>query len=194
MASAMTKKELRRIYKAKRIELSSSERLQLDDLLLIQLQRLAFEDRVKTFLSYWPLESHAEPNTHLYTYYLEQTLPGVEVAYPVINFDTAEMKAILVHEESDFVENKYGIAEPEIGEEIPANKIDLVLVPLLAFDAAGYRVGYGKGFYDRYIKNCREDIITVGFSYFDAVDKIDDTDQYDVPLNFCITPHQLYEF
>lgn len=166
----------------------------MDDLLLIQLQRLSFDDRVKTLLSYWPMENHAEPNTHLYTYYLENHLPEVRIAYPVINPDTAEMKAVLVHEESDFVENTYGIAEPEDGEEIPPLELDLILVPLLAFDKEGYRVGYGKGYYDRFLQNCRADVITVGFSYFEPVDKIDDTDQFDIPLNYCITPHQLYEF
>ncbi len=190
----MTKKELRNIYKNKRLSLSVADKLKLDDLLLIQLQRLAFGDDVKIFMSYWPLENQAEPNTHLYTYYLKSHLPEVRVAYPVINSTTAEMKAILVHEETDFVENTYGIAEPEDGEEITPAAIDLVLVPLLAFDENGFRVGYGKGYYDRFLKSCRTDVITVGFSYFEAIDKIEDRDQYDVPLNFCITPHQLYEF
>ncbi|WP_207494136.1 5-formyltetrahydrofolate cyclo-ligase [Aridibaculum aurantiacum] len=190
----MTKKELRNIYKVKRKELTSSDRLKMDDLMLIQLQRLAFEDRVQTLLSYWPLEAQAEPNTHLFTYYLENHIPGVRIAYPVINFDDASMKAIHVHEETDFVENKYNIAEPETGEEIPPIELDLVLVPLLAYDNQGYRVGYGKGYYDRYLQYCRADVITVGFSYFEPVDKIDDTDQFDVPLNFCITPHKVYEF
>jgi 5-formyltetrahydrofolate cyclo-ligase len=69
-----------------------------------------------------------------------------------------------------------------------------VLVPLLAFDESGYRVGYGKGFYDRFLQQCRKDVLTVGFSYFDAIDKIEDTHQFDVPLNYCITPHRIYEF
>jgi 5-formyltetrahydrofolate cyclo-ligase len=190
----MTKKEIRKIYKEKRLQLSASERLKMDDLMLIQLQRLTFDEQVKTVMSYWPIELHAEPNTHLFTYYLEHHIPQVQLCFPVINFDTSEMKAIAVHEESDFVENKYGIPEPEEGDEISAIDIDLVLVPLLAFDKSGYRVGYGKGFYDRYLQHCKPGVITVGFSYFDAIDKIEDSNAFDVPLNYCITPQQVYEF
>ena len=190
----MTKKQLRKEYKDKRATLSSTERLKMDDLMLIQLQRLAFGDKVKTLLSYWPMENHAEPNTHLYTYYLENHLPEVRTAYPVIDSASSEMKAILVHEETDFVENSFGIAEPEEGDEIDPAELDLVLVPLLAYDNRGYRVGFGKGYYDRFLSRCREDVIKVGFSYFPPVTAIEDANEFDVPLNFCITPEQLYEF
>ena len=174
--------------------MAPTERLKMDDLLQIQLQRLAFGDNVHTLLSYWPMEHHGEPNTHLFTYYLENHIPAVRVAYPVIDSVGSAMKAILVHEETDFVENSFGIAEPEEGEELDPGLIDLVLVPLLAYDKRGYRVGFGKGYYDRFLKLCRHDVITVGFSYFAPVDEIEDANEFDVPLNFCITPDQLYEF
>ena len=74
------------------------------------------------------------------------------------------------------------------------NEIDLVLVPLLAFDKNGYRVGYGKGYYDKFLSNCRPDVIKIGLSFFDAVDEIEDIDDYDLPLNFCVTPQRLYDF
>jgi 5-formyltetrahydrofolate cyclo-ligase len=73
-------------------------------------------------------------------------------------------------------------------------EIDLVIVPLLAFDEKGIRVGYGKGYYDRYLKDCREDCLKVGFSYFEAVERIEDADEFDVPLDFCITPNRIYVF
>lgn len=190
----MLKQELRKIYKKKRLGLSSTQRLKMDDLMLIQLQNLAFGYNIKVLMSYWPLEHHCEMNTLLYTHYLEHAIPSLKVAFPVVDFETKEMQAILVHEESDFVENTYGIPEPEEGPQVPAEEIDVVFVPLLAFDNEGFRVGYGKGFYDRFLKKCREDVITVGFSYFDAVDKIDDRNQFDVPLNYCITPDRIYEF
>jgi 5-formyltetrahydrofolate cyclo-ligase len=133
-------------------------------------------------------------NTHLYTRYLEHIIPGLKVAFPVINFAALQMKAVLVDDDTEFVENEYGIPEPEAGEKIDEEEIDVVLVPLLAFDEQGYRVGYGKGFYDRFLKQCRADVITIGFSYFDAVTKINDTNEYDVPLNYCVTPHKVYEF
>jgi 5-formyltetrahydrofolate cyclo-ligase len=190
----MIKKELRKIYKQKRLALSATDRLKLDDLLLIQLQRLTFGNNVHVVMSFWPLENHGEMNTHLYTRYLEHAIPDVKVAFPVIDFSKNEMQAVLINADTEFVENKYGIAEPMEGEEVVPDEIDLVFVPLLAFDKNGYRVGYGKGYYDRFLQHCRENVITVGFSYFEAVDKIDDTHQFDVPLDYCITPHKIYAF
>jgi 5-formyltetrahydrofolate cyclo-ligase len=72
--------------------------------------------------------------------------------------------------------------------------IDMILVPLLAFDKKGYRVGYGKGFYDKYLADCRKNCIKAGFSYFDPVDEIADKGDFDVPLDLCITPQSVYVF
>ncbi|MCW3111697.1 MAG: 5-formyltetrahydrofolate cyclo-ligase [Segetibacter sp.] len=190
----MFKKDLRIIYKKKRLELSTTERMKMDDLLLIQLQNIAFDNNIEVLMSYWPLEHHNEMNTLLYTRYLEHSIPNLKVAFPVVDFETKEMQAIVVHDETDFVENKYGIPEPEEGAKIEAEDLDLVFVPLLAFDKEGFRVGYGKGFYDRFLKKCRKDVITIGFSYFEPIDKIEDRNQFDVPLNYCITPEKIYEF
>lgn len=188
----MTKKELRDIYKEKRLVLSAKERSMLDDLLLIQFQRLSFED-VQVVLSFWPMEERAEMNTHLFTRYLSHLIPGLKVSYPVTDPSSNKMKAVLVDDDTVLEENNYGITEPVNGTEISPAEIDLVLVPLFAFDEKGYRVGYGKGYYDRYLKQCDRAIV-VGLSYFDAVDTISDTDEYDVPLNYCVTPGNLYEF
>jgi 5-formyltetrahydrofolate cyclo-ligase len=190
----MLKKDLRKLYKKKRLDLTTSEKMKLDDLLLIQLQHLTFGNQVQSLLSYWPLEHHNEMNTLLYTQYLEHAIPGLRVCFPSVNLETKEMQAILVHDETDFVENEYGIPEPEDGVAMAAEEIDLVFVPLLAFDQEGFRVGYGKGFYDRYLKKCRPDIITIGFSYFDPIHEIEDKNEFDVPLNYCIGPHKIYQF
>ncbi|TDH29176.1 5-formyltetrahydrofolate cyclo-ligase [Segetibacter sp. 3557_3] len=189
----MTKKEVRNLYKAKRFSLSSPERMKMDDLMLIWFQRLAF-DTVTTVLSYWPIEERGEMNTHLFVRYLEYLIPGLRVCYPVINPDTAEMTAFEVNDDTTFKLNEYNIAEPENAVAVDPHDIDMVFVPLLAFDAEGYRVGYGKGFYDRFLMRCSPEVNKVGFSYFEAIDKIDDRNQFDVPLNYCITPQRLYEF
>ena len=55
-------------------------------------------------------------------------------------------------------------------------------------------MGYGKGYYDKFFKECREDVVKIGFSYFDAVDAIDDVNAFDVKLNYCITPNANYTF
>jgi 5-formyltetrahydrofolate cyclo-ligase len=104
------------------------------------------------------------------------------------------MKAILTSDDTDFSANKLGIIEPQNGMEILPDEMDLILVPMLICDKAGHRVGYGKGFYDRFLQLCRKDALKVAFSYFEPVDKIEDTSSFDVSLNLCITPQFIYEF
>jgi len=190
----MTKKELRKIYREKREALTPLQILKMDDLLLIQFQRLAFEDDVHILLNYFPIEQRVEIDTHLFSRYLMHSIPGLHVAYPKIDFKTSTMHPMLVDDKTAFEDNIYSISEPVDARPVDAEDLDIVFVPLLAFDKHGYRVGYGKGFYDRFLKQCRNNVVTIGFSYFEAVDKIDDTNQFDVPLNFCITPQKLYEF
>lgn len=190
----MTKQYLRLHYKEKRAALSEKERLRLDDLLLIQFQQYTIPDGVNTLLSYWPLKQHTEVNTHLMTDFLQFRMPGLQIAYPVANFTDCSMKLYLVDDDTDYKINSYGIAEPVNGTAITAGEIDMVFVPLLAFDKNGYRVGYGKGFYDRLLAGCREDIIKTGFSFFEPVDTIEDINQFDVPLTTAITPNTIYEF
>ena len=70
----------------------------------------------------------------------------------------------------------------------------MVLTPLLAFDKKGNRVGFGKGYYDKFFSQCRSDVIKIGLSFFEAEDLIDDINSYDIPLNFCVTPQTVYRF
>ena len=70
----------------------------------------------------------------------------------------------------------------------------MVFVPLLAFDLKGHRVGYGKGFYDNLLASCKPETIKVGFSFFDAEAEIEDVFSGDIPLDYCVTPKQVYKF
>lgn len=188
----MTKKELRNLYREKRNTISSKEKLKLDDLLLIQFQHLYFED-VRVLFTYWPKADAQEPNTHLFSGYLRHTIPALQIAYPVTDLSTCRMNAVLINEETVYHTNIYGLTEPKDGEVISPENIDLIFVPLLVCDTRGHRIGYGKGFYDKYLSQCREDCIKIGFSYFEPVEKIDNH-VFDVPLNYCITPGKVYEF
>lgn len=189
----MIKQEIRALYKAKRKGLSHSQRMKQDDLMLIRFQQFNY-GQIRTLLTYWPLTERGEPNTQLFAAYLRHSIPGLQVCYPVTDHTHKQMDAVAIHEETEFVTNATGLTEPKEGQIIHPEQIDMVLVPLLAFDTKGYRVGYGKGYYDRYLKECRKDIVKVGLSYFDPLDEITDTNQFDVPLTLCITPQNSYEF
>jgi 5-formyltetrahydrofolate cyclo-ligase len=189
----MLKKELRNLFREKRNNLSPQERIKLDDLLLIQFQKATIPF-ITTLFSYWPIEENNEPNTHLITDYLEFLNPDLKIAYPKSDFMLDEMIAVTVDAATEFVQNEHAIYEPETGNVMDASEIDMILVPLLAFDKKGYRVGYGKGFYDKYLADCRKDCIKIGFSYFDPIEQITDKLDFDVPLDLCITPQSVYVF
>jgi 5-formyltetrahydrofolate cyclo-ligase len=189
----MTKQELRKIYKAKRGGIHPKERLRMDNLLLLRFQQFNYAS-VRNLLAYWPISTQAEPNTHLFSRYLRHIVPGLTIAYPVVDSISIQMSALQINEDTIYQTNQWGITEPKEGAVLTPEQVDLIFIPLLIFDKQGYRVGYGKGFYDRYLPNCRKDVVKIGFSYFDPIDEITDRGQFDVPLTYCITPQQTYEF
>jgi 5-formyltetrahydrofolate cyclo-ligase len=189
----MLKSELRRLYREKREALTAQQRLKMDDLLLIQFQQLALPP-LQHILSFYPIEEKHEVNTFHITDYLQFTNPGLQVAYPKTNFADNSMQAIIAEDEDSFAPNAYNIPEPVGGEVVAPEWMDAVLVPMLAFDVKGHRVGYGKGFYDRFLASCHPQCITIGLCYFDPVEAILDAGQFDVTLNYCITPHKVYVF
>jgi len=90
--------------------------------------------------------------------------------------------------------NSLGIPEPTDGIPIPEAAIEVVFIPLLAFDHQGNRVGYGKGFYDRFLSKCNPKTIKIGLSFFTAEEEITEVFPADIPLDYCITPSKIYIF
>ena len=116
------------------------------------------------------------------------------IIYPKINFETNTMNGLLFTNKTKFETNKYDIQEPSDNIIFNPKMIELVFIPLLSFDIEGNRVGYGSGFYDRFLKECKSDILKIGLSFFEPEIKIEDTNSSDVKLNFCITPQKIFSF
>lgn len=189
----MNKNELRKIYKEKRRALPLEVIDKLTDMMLIHFQKLPV-GHIEYVHSYNASEKLKEVSTQLFIDYLDFIIPELKVVMPKTNAADGSMQNILWEETTEYAISDFGIEEPVAGQEVETNKIDLVLVPLLCFDAKGFRVGYGKGFYDRLLKDLRADAITVGLSFFEPVEAIDDRNEFDVSLNYCITPERIYEF
>ena len=191
----MKKNDIRNTYKEKRLQLSPLQIKKLNDLMLIQFQQLDI-DIPALVMTYAPIKKLNEFDPQLVTDYCYFKNPGQQLFYPVIDEKEsgAIMRSVIVDDNSFFETNKYGIDEPVDGIDMFASEIDLVIVPLLCFDKKGHRVGYGKGYYDRFLKLCRKDCLKIGFSYFDSIEKIDDVDQWDVKLDYCITPERTFTF
>ncbi|MEO6455122.1 MAG: 5-formyltetrahydrofolate cyclo-ligase [Ginsengibacter sp.] len=189
----MTKAALRKIYKEKRELISPLEKSKLTDLLLINFQKIQLPF-IRCVHTYMAMHSKNEIDTQQITRYLKFRNPGLIICVPKINITTLQMENIIYTEDTGMIINNFGIEEPLTGDKINAGHIDLVLTPLLTFDKKGFRVGFGKGFYDKFFTQCRSDVIKTGLSFFEPTEIIEDTNQFDIPLNYCVTPKNIYKF
>ncbi|HTE25103.1 5-formyltetrahydrofolate cyclo-ligase [Flavitalea sp.] len=189
----MVKSAVRREYLQKRLDLEPGQ----IETFTSQIKS-GFEvfnlSNIRFFLSYYPLINRKEFNVAVCEQVVFKKHPLAKIAWPKADADIISMEAHLLEEHGLFAKNKYDILEPIGNNIVPPNLLDLVFVPLIAFDLKGFRVGYGKGYYDRYLMRCRRDIIRIGFSFFEAIEAIKDINEFDVPLDYCITPSRLYEF
>jgi 5-formyltetrahydrofolate cyclo-ligase len=187
----MTKAEIRKQYITKRKQLSQAEYDRLNQELLQQFQQLDLS-AVKVIHLFLPIHERKEPDTFLIRQWLEASRPQITRVFPKADLADHSMQSFADDELLQLATNAFGIPEPITGNLVDPLQIDLVLVPLLAFDSQGYRVGYGKGFYDRFFAQCRPDVRCVGLSFFGPVDYISDINPFDRKLNECLTPEQCY--
>ncbi len=189
----MTKKQLRRQYAAQRQSISTPDMHRLVASMLHHFQQLPWPI-LHYLMSYKASTFKQEVPIHFFEEWLREEYRQLVVCYPKADFATNQMEAYEDNDNLDWEETAYGIEQPCTGDRVLPGQLDAVLVPLLAFDEKGYRIGYGKGFYDRYLPRCRPDTVKIGVSFFEAVPIISDTGQYDVPLSYCVTPQRLYVF
>ena len=152
-----------------------------------------FEKTKAVLHTFLPIVRQNEVDTWSIIHRIWQHFPGVQVAVPVV---TNQLAHYLLTPETPLTENRWGVPEPQqnVRIAIDIEQIDLVLVPLLAFDKRGHRVGYGGGYYDQFLAKCRPDCLKIGVSPFEPVEHIADTVPTDVPLNACVTPIQVWRF
>ncbi len=109
---------------------------------------------------------------------------GKTLVVPKCIDDKGNMTGVEIKSEDDLKCGMYGISEPE-GEEFEKGKIDLAIVPGVAFDKEGYRLGYGKGYYDRYLKGLKAK--TIGICHKELLfDKLP-RGEYDIPVDKVIS-------
>ncbi len=195
----MTKSEARSLYRKRRAELAEAE-LKAKDVKIYDLlfSRLTMH-RYSPIHIFLPIKIKNEPDTYRIINTLRKDYaPDIFIGKSLENGELMHLK----YEASTILEvNHWGINEPkELSQALDSNaffkkyeKEDiLVFVPLLAFDKKGNRVGYGKGYYDRFLPHATKDTIIVGISHFEPIDLIEDIDTFDVKMNFCITPNRVW--
>ena len=187
----MDKKEARKTYKEARKQLSL-EAIETKSLAIAnQLLRLDIWDKL-----YYHLFLTIEERKEIDTEYILQILAGKdkEIVVSKCEFATLGMTHYLLSDNTKIKKNSYNVPEPIDGLEVPDAKIDVVFVPLLAYDKQGNRVGYGKGFYDNFLSKCKPEIIKIGLSFFPPEELIEGISENDVKLDFCVTAEGIYKF
>jgi 5-formyltetrahydrofolate cyclo-ligase len=197
----MLKEEIRKIYKQKRKELSPEE---------YQKRSQSVHD-----VLFSRIMMHRFSPIHVFTHILRKKEPDTGLIINTLRKDFApdifiskvvetELYHALFLPETSLKINKWGVSEPDVSEGMLnsedffkkyAGEDILVLVPLLAFDKNGNRVGYGKGYYDGFLKYASSSTTIIGLSLFEVLEEpISDVSETDIKLNFCVTPGKVWTF
>jgi 5-formyltetrahydrofolate cyclo-ligase len=190
----MLKADLRKTYLIKQNHLSPSERLEKSAQIS---ERFFFNfglENINILHIFLSMVKTKEIETDFIYEKIWREFPTVQIVVPRVNQTTNEIESHEVNQTAKLALNHWQIPEPTEDNPIEADRIDVVLVPLLCCDKKGFRVGYGKGFYDKFLKNCRPDCLKIGLSYFPPIGEIADINEFDVTLDYCVTPEKVWKF
>ena len=189
MKSKNSKKALRNFFLNKRISLSVETHEKKSFEITNHCLKLPIwkKDYFHLFL---PIKRKAEINTNL----ILTLLQGRDKQIVVPRINGRRLENILLTDSTRLRINNWGIPEPEKGLIIDPKQLEVIFIPLLIFDKKGNRIGYGKGFYDAFLANCKSEAIKVGLSFFQAVDQIDGVRTEDIPLDYCVSPKETLNF
>ncbi len=180
---------LRSHYKKKRFSLTKQEVDDLSQRVFKQLDKLNIW-KLKHYHIFISISKYNELDTSS----IINKLKSEQKIIIVPKISNNELVHVAINDETEFSLNEYGIKEPNDGNHFVIENLDIIFIPLLAFDIEGHRVGYGKGYYDRFLKLTNNSTLKIGLSFFDPINKILDIDDNDVKLDYCVTPKQVHKF
>lgn len=99
-----------------------------------------------------------------------------------------------IQKEVKFETGSFHTLVPKEFQLIQNQEIELVFIPMMVCDEKGNRVGYGGGFYDRWLNQFEKDPIKIGLNFFPPIGQIQDTESWDVRLDYCVTPDEIVSF
>ena len=186
----MDKNTLRKVYLEKRKFLSQAEYERRNQLLTNQLIDFVEANQFQRVHTFIPIKRNKEPDTFPFIQYLWSEKPEIEVVTAVSDLNSPIMSHVEIKQDTSFLENKWGIPEPQDGIACPIDNIDCILVPMISGSKSGHRIGYGKGYYDRFLQECSEDTLFLGVNIGPLLEGNLFIDQYDIPMHFMITPFE----
>lgn len=189
----MNKASLRQQFIQKRKELTGLDVKEKSLLIAQKVIGFLMNKNFQNIHIFLPQQDKNEVNTWEIIPAIRKVFPAVIIVVPFVIPDSREMEHYILDADTVLINNRWGIPEPQpaTAEKVLPYELDVVFLPLLTFDLLGYRVGYGGGYYDRFLAQNRPETLKIGLSFFEPVDKIDDIDEFDVKMNASITPDQI---
>ena len=181
----MKKQELRALYKQKRKDLTEIQIKGLQENIYQQIYNLDLS-AVKNVHLFLSMPKFKEIDTApLITWFRNK---NKRIVVSKCNFKDNTLSHFYLEEDTVLSLNKFGVLEPVAAELVEENKLDLIFIPMLISDDKKFRVGYGKGYYDRFLSNCRKDAKFIGLNFFPPITAIEDKNEFDIPLHQVIYP------
>jgi 5-formyltetrahydrofolate cyclo-ligase len=190
----MDKTELRSQFLTRRGSLSKAEITQRSRQVASNLFTHFDLSKIRCIHVFLTMKDRKEVDTSLIIDRIWRSHPQITTVVPRINRKEKKMECAVYDPMSRLIPNFWGIFEPLNTRVFPDSSVDVVIVPLIAFDKQGNRVGYGGGYYDKFLALCRSDCLKIGVSLFDPVDRIDGIADYDIRLDHCVTPDKVWSF
>lgn len=187
--SFTTKKEARTYFQDTRSRLSLSEREEFSSLITSKLLSFINWEMCRVVMAYSSLKS--EVSTHKLIDSLLQK--GKVVVLPVTIKSERQIKPYVITDRSLFKRGAYNIKEPDIAisKSCSPSDIDLCIVPGLGYDESGFRIGFGKGYYDSFLQNLSPGCLKVGLAFsVQIVDKLP-IQKWDIPVDAIITEKRI---
>lgn len=186
----MNKEILRKQFLAKRSKLPNKDAEEKSNIITNKLLDLQIYKNSSFIMSYIAFRKEVRTKK-----FIKHSISnGKRVGVPITVHKTKEL---IVSELKDFdnelVIGYYNILTPKSQyiRRVSPSIVDLVIVPGAVFDKDGYRIGYGGGYYDRFLKKLNKDAVTIGFAYdFQLVDSLPRS-KYDIPVDYILTEKQL---
>lgn len=187
-----TKKELRSAYRQLRKGLKQEEVEAKSKSIQHQfLNWLEKQNSIQHFHLFFPIDRFNEVNTFYIKESLEQS--GKTLYTSQVNKANTELETLKLPVDAAFFLDEWGIPVPQESILVSPGKIELVFVPLLAYDKKGNRVGFGKGFYDSFLSKLNPGVIKIGLSFYEPEETIQ-PETHDIRLDYCITPEKVFTF
>jgi 5-formyltetrahydrofolate cyclo-ligase len=191
----MNKSECREHFLALRRNLSREEWQLKNDQILDRLVKLCLKLSPGEGLLFFPIEKKREVDLRKLPNMLYENGKSWSWSLPVMN-ENQGLNACRWIKDEPLLEAKFGVLEPQ---SIPERKlngsaISLIILPLIIADQNGNRVGYGKGFYDRFMSSEATNALRVGVSMFSPIHEISDINPMDQRLHILICPEKSLAF